>query len=207
MALSVGGFYFKELSPSYSPAPGIDVFSNIWSDPEKTINSIENECSSPLSGITWEKARTVGFHMRHMRTNYHLRITDAAENGNDVASEINNRFKQILVGATIPYGQRYLIHDEYWHEGYSMLRYSGGQKYDAHYDAAGMPTRFVSAILYLNENFEGGEIEFPHLNIKIKPQSGMLVVFPSNYIYTHIAHPVTSGTKYALVTWIHNRPI
>jgi predicted 2-oxoglutarate/Fe(II)-dependent dioxygenase YbiX len=35
----------------------------------------------------------------------------------------------------------------------------------------------------------------------------MLILFPSNYAYSHIAHPVTSGTKYAMVTWIRDREI
>ena len=44
-----------------------------------------------------------------------------------------------------------------------------------------------------------------NFDIKIKPQPGMLILFPSNFAYTHIAHPVTSGSKYALVTWIKDR--
>jgi predicted 2-oxoglutarate/Fe(II)-dependent dioxygenase YbiX len=65
--------------------------------------------------------------------------------------------------------------------------------------------RVVSAILYLNDDYEGGHLEFPNFGIKIKPQAGMLILFPSNYAYTHAAHPVTKGTKYALVTWIRDR--
>jgi predicted 2-oxoglutarate/Fe(II)-dependent dioxygenase YbiX len=59
-------------------------------------------------------------------------------------------------------------------------------------------------VLYLNDDYLGGEIEFPHYDVKIKPEAGTLVLFPSNYAYRHIAHEVTSGIKYALVTWIHD---
>ena len=65
--------------------------------------------------------------------------------------------------------------------------------------------RSVSAICYLNDDYEGGELEFVNFKLKIKPQAGMMILFPSNFAYMHIAHPVTSGTKYAMVTWIRDR--
>jgi predicted 2-oxoglutarate/Fe(II)-dependent dioxygenase YbiX len=65
--------------------------------------------------------------------------------------------------------------------------------------------RSVSAICYLNNDYEGGELEFPHFNLTIKPEPGMLILFPSNFAYAHIAHPIISGTKYALVTWLRDR--
>jgi predicted 2-oxoglutarate/Fe(II)-dependent dioxygenase YbiX len=67
--------------------------------------------------------------------------------------------------------------------------------------------RALSAICYLNDDYEGGEIEFPEFKVKIKPEAGMLILFPSNFAYKHTAYPVTKGTKYALVTWIHDRPL
>jgi len=67
--------------------------------------------------------------------------------------------------------------------------------------------RSISALCYLNSDYEGGEIEFVNFGVKIKPESGMMILFPSNYAYMHIAHPVISGIKYALVTWIRDRMI
>jgi predicted 2-oxoglutarate/Fe(II)-dependent dioxygenase YbiX len=62
-------------------------------------------------------------------------------------------------------------------------------------------------LLYLNDDYSGGELEFRNFQLKISPKKGMLLLFPSNFAYAHIAHPVTSGTKYAFVTWLHDRPI
>jgi predicted 2-oxoglutarate/Fe(II)-dependent dioxygenase YbiX len=67
--------------------------------------------------------------------------------------------------------------------------------------------RCVSALCYLNDDYEGGELEFTNFNVKIKPLPGMLILFPSNYAYRHVAHPIKSGTKYSLVTWIRDRKI
>jgi hypothetical protein len=43
----------------------------------------------------------------------------------------------------------------------------------------------ASFSLYLNDDFDGGELEFQNLPIKIKPESGMLVVIPGGQEYSH----------------------
>jgi predicted 2-oxoglutarate/Fe(II)-dependent dioxygenase YbiX len=111
----------------------------------------------------------------------------------------------LLLATSIPYAIKHDI-DELHHEDYNILKYSDSQKCDAHADSNTALGRAVSAIVYLNGDYEGGEVEFVNFGIKIKPKPGMLLLFPSNYPYKHIAHPVTSGTKYAIVTWLHDRP-
>lgn len=85
-------------------------------------------------------------------------------------------------------------------EGYFLLRYDAGDHYVEHCDGTAVP-RVASAILYLNEDYEGGELEFPRHGIFIKPSKNSLVMFPSNFAFPHIAHPVKKGTKYCVVTW------
>ena len=88
---------------------------------------------------------------------------------------------------------------------YQMLRYGQSQEYKKHYDGQGATVnRIMSAVCYLNGDYEGGEIEFPYHKVTIKPEPGMLILFPSNYAYSHVAHPVKSGTKYSLVTWLRD---
>jgi predicted 2-oxoglutarate/Fe(II)-dependent dioxygenase YbiX len=88
-------------------------------------------------------------------------------------------------------------------EGYSVLKYTEGTEYKQHYDCGGEhKERVVSMLLYLNDDYEGGELEFPFFGIKYKPSAGDIIFFPSDYAFSHIAHPVTSGIKYALVTWL-----
>jgi predicted 2-oxoglutarate/Fe(II)-dependent dioxygenase YbiX len=57
----------------------------------------------------------------------------------------------------------------------------------------------ISALLYLNEDFEGGELFFPNQNIRIKPESGMLVFFNGTEDYHHTVEVVTKGRREALV--------
>ena len=62
--------------------------------------------------------------------------------------------------------------------------------------------RDVSVVWYLNEEFRGGELEFPRFGLTIRPKTGMVVVFPSTHMYVHAAQPVIDGTRYAIVSWI-----
>jgi prolyl 4-hydroxylase len=68
--------------------------------------------------------------------------------------------------------------------------------------AQGVPTRDVSIVGYLNEDFTGGETFFDRQNIKIKPQKGSAIVFPSYYTHPHQSLPVDTGQKYAFTTWL-----
>lgn len=54
----------------------------------------------------------------------------------------------------------------------------------------------ASIVLYLNDDYTGGDLEFPEQGIKIKPESGSLVIFPSTRPYFHASTPLVSGNKY-----------
>lgn len=87
-----------------------------------------------------------------------------------------------------------------------LLKYPQSGYLPAHQDQ-GISSRVLSVLLYLNDNYEGGEIEFKHSNIKFKPEAGSILFFPSNFLYVHEVHPVTKGPRYALPNWYHNIPI
>jgi Rps23 Pro-64 3,4-dihydroxylase Tpa1-like proline 4-hydroxylase len=80
------------------------------------------------------------------------------------------------------------------------LKYEPGEKYVMHYDDGSkhVSHRVTSCVIYLNDDYEGGEIEFSNFDIKVKPVKNSMVLFPSNYPYMHIAHQVNSGTRYAI---------
>ena len=203
-----GILYPGRLEPSATVGGCIDIFENAWPNAEETIETIENLCADPESGLSWTRAETIGQGTKQdRRTNYNLGITSSAENGILEAQNIHNQMYILLLASLGPYSEKHHLETGLWHEEYNMLRYRGGQEYKAHFDGPTGSGRSVSAIVYLNDEYEGGHVEFTNFNIKIKPKPGMLLLFPSNYAYTHIAHPVVSGTKYAIVTWMHDRPL
>jgi hypothetical protein len=86
-------------------------------------------------------------------------------------------------------------------EGFRVLKYSGGGEYHIHHDHHPVNARVLSLVACLGGDFEGGELEFNNFDVSIKLEKNSVILFPSNFPYTHIAHPVPTGTKYSLVTW------
>lgn len=84
-----------------------------------------------------------------------------------------------------------------------LLKYGVSGHLPAHQDQ-GISSRVLSSVMYLNDDYEGGEIEFVNSEVKIKPKAGSIIFFPSNFLYVHEVHPITSGFRYAMPHWYHN---
>ena len=113
---------------------------------------------------------------------------------------------------------------------FSIKKYNAGVGMGAHFDQLdGDKTLRYSLVMYLNDDFEGGEIsfklseykdlgEFPRPNLDydiavanneidfgLKPKAGSIIIFPSSAPFHHIAHIVKTGFKYMVPAhWIHN---
>jgi hypothetical protein len=61
--------------------------------------------------------------------------------------------------------------------------------------------RMMIGMVYLNDVEEGGETEFFHQKVKIKPEQGTLVIWPAYFTHLHKGHPPISGSKYIMNTW------
>ena len=100
------------------------------------------------------------------------------------------------------YRKDYNIMDlKYW-EAFNFIKYGPGQHFQEHHDHGFSYNCTVSLVAYPNDDYEGGELYFRLQNLSIKPDAGDLYIFPSNYMYPHRAMPVTSGTKYSIVTML-----
>jgi len=208
MALKVNNIYPGVLEPDTTVGGCIDIFENAWPNPDETINMVESAVEQTDSGINWERAGTIGEGINQSaRTNMLMNISGYAESVNSSAMQnIHNQFYIMILASLIPYANRYGIQDMLFPEDFQLLKYSGGQHYKPHSDGGtSFVPRQVTALCYLNDDYEGGELEFPYFGIKLKPQKGMLVMFPSNFAYAHAALPVTEGVKYSLVTWMRDR--
>ena len=88
--------------------------------------------------------------------------------------------------------------------------YNPGTKLAAHNDAYsyvkdnGDPVRPILTILfYLNDDYVGGEIDFPNDAVCIKPKAGSVVIFPSEKI--HAVLEMSSGKRYMTQTYVYER--
>ena len=97
------------------------------------------------------------------------------------------------------YQSRYNINMEYM-EAINFVRYGANQHFQVHTDHGFSYTCTVSSVAYFNDDYEGGELWFPYLDLTFKPEAGDIVMFPSTFIYAHAAKPVISGVKYSGVT-------
>jgi predicted 2-oxoglutarate/Fe(II)-dependent dioxygenase YbiX len=84
-----------------------------------------------------------------------------------------------------------------------IRKWNAGEKQDVHADgetAAGWPAyNYIvdyGSIIYLNDDYEGGEIFFPKYNIHMKPKPGTLIFFPSTNMYAHGVTEVIDGVRY-----------
>ena len=57
------------------------------------------------------------------------------------------------------------------------------------------------AIVYLNQDFSGGETVFRDQYSKIYPETGKLLMFPAGYDYTHGVTPVRDANRYTIALW------
>ena len=82
----------------------------------------------------------------------------------------------------------------------------GGRGYDG--------DRIVTFLLYLNDGFEGGELDFPKVGKHFKGRKGDAVYFAHiddagkpERLSLHAGLPILRGEKYVLSQWIHDRPL
>lgn len=116
-----------------------------------------------------------------------------------------------------------------------VMRYSPGASMGAHFDAqGGDETLRYSIVLYLNDDYEGGEISFavrdydlrdpefhkymPNETLEVaiaagtvdywyKPEAGAALVFPSTHPYNHQVHLLRSGSRYMSPGYILQRAV
>jgi len=104
-----------------------------------------------------------------------------------------------------------------------VAHYETGGKFNAHYDACvyedktycdkinrNAGQRKTTLLIYLNDDYTGGETEFTNLNLKIKPEKGKGILFydtdENQTIYEeskHMGNAVISGEKWICTKWVH----
>lgn len=127
--------------------------------------------------------------MKGIRNNSRITYVDV-----DLAERIWERFKP---HAVLKFGNSEAIG---LNELFRFYRYEPGQYFKKHVDGSfvrgiGEASCFTFMI-YLNDDFEGGETTFG--NFAVKPKKGTALVF--HHPVKHAGEPILSGVKYALRT-------
>lgn len=106
--------------------------------------------------------------------------------------------------------------------------YTVNQQFDLHHDACELNdeyhpvqlhdislTRAVSCLLYLNDDFTGGETTFPKLNTTVEPKQGTMLVWLNGKLsdgsiddqVVHAGKPVETNEKFCCNFWISFKPV
>lgn len=96
-------------------------------------------------------------------------------------------------------------------EATQILRYQPGQEYKPHYDfvRAAPNQRMLTLLIWLNDDYDGGETRFLETGLDVKGKTGDAVVFRNmasdrslDKMTRHAGMPVTRGTKFIVSKWI-----
>jgi prolyl 4-hydroxylase len=105
-----------------------------------------------------------------------------------------------------------------------ILHYAPGQAFGPHFDfldpsASGFASeierrgqRVATALVYLNDDYVGGETEFPRAGLRFKGRAGEALMFANvdvdgrpDELSLHAGCPTVSGEKWVLSQWIRDR--
>ena len=63
--------------------------------------------------------------------------------------------------------------------------------------------RVFAWMTYLNDVEDGGETNFSHYGIRIKPEIGKTLIWPAEWTHAHAGEVLNSGVKYIITGWMH----
>lgn len=103
-----------------------------------------------------------------------------------------------------------------WGEPLNIIKYTPGQQYRPHHDGTGsdnVSVRVLTALIWLNDQFEGGETDFPKIKVRVRGNVGDMLVFRNtrdngefDERMIHAGLPVTEGVKWMASRWIRGEP-
>ena len=86
-----------------------------------------------------------------------------------------------------------VLKSQYYYRIYNKKDY-----YDWHVDFSLSKMNLFSYVLYLNDDFDGGELKFKNSDIFLKPKKGMLAVFDGGFGNEHMVTTVKTGERYTI---------
>jgi hypothetical protein len=191
-----------------APNSGIWVYENVIQENMDVINRLEDVLLDPSNRYTYQDALVgYGVKMPEYRDcfDFKYKKSDIEHDKSEAGQKLvklweDTHYRQLQ--AVKHYTKNYNIGElRYW-EATNYVKYGPGQHFQEHHDHGYSYNCVVSLVAFPNDNYEGGELAFSIQGVTIKPKAGDLYVFPSNYMYPHRAMPVTSGTKYSMVTML-----
>lgn len=196
------GFTLDQQGNKYyftSPIPGVHIYDNVWENPMEFFNSLLNK-------EFWEQKKGNDNYRPWVREDFFDNQEYTRENGKQADTcwiHTNSEINAALRGPVESYCFHWNL-DPKSRESLRITRYSNGEWFGAHADDTYATPRTVSLVYYPNDDYEGGELEFIHFGVTIKPKAGQLFIFPSGYSYEHKIHEITGGNpRWTVVSFLY----
>ena len=70
-----------------------------------------------------------------------------------------------------------------------------------HVDTLSSEGNHIASVYYINDDYAGGEINFPDHKLEIKPKPNSLIIFPGNENYVHAVNEIIENDRYSSAMW------
>jgi hypothetical protein len=119
--------------------------------------------------------------------------------------DLEKTLKKITKEKVLNYLRNDLLNFESYNFGHvALMHHREMYNIPLHYDAEMIIAeekevlRRFAILIYLNDDFDGGELLFPVQRVSLKPEPGLLVIFPTSYMYPHLTTPTFGKDRYVL---------
>ena len=197
-------------------------YTNVIDDPQRLVDAIENDNKDPWG----EWMACSGQHYVY-GTDKTISPSEGTDEKNDyIYKTLQKAFDDVARDYAAAQG---ITDEPKLFPMYPIKKYQPGTFMGAHFDQQEGDERLkVSFVMYLNDDYEGGEISFTiaspegvlshpspeadfaeaqhngNYTFAVKPKAGSVIVFPPSPPYHHTAHLVKSGEKIMVPQhWIH----
>jgi hypothetical protein len=171
--------------------PGVVLYSNVLDDIDGLLSYMKDSSGSDKwKHDTWPDHRNPG----KLSRSYHQYVLFKND---DFAVSVLDKIKK-LDEILLDYCKKYDV-ELLEHETPRAMIYEPGCFFGAHKDDTFSHPRRVSTVLYINDDYVGGEIFFPLINLRIQPKKNEFLVFPSAYLFTHEVSEVRDADRFVIV--------
>jgi hypothetical protein len=197
-------------------------YTNVIEDPKRLVEAIENDNKDP-----WGEWMACSGQEYVYGTDKSISQADPSDEKNTyIYSTLQKAFDDVARDYAAAQG---ITEEPKLFPMYPIKKYQAGTFMGAHFDQQEGDERLkVSFVMYLNDDYEGGEISFTiaspggiltearppadfaeaekglNYTFAVKPKAGSIIVFPPSPPYHHTAHLVKSGFKIMVPQhWIH----
>jgi len=134
------------------------------------------------------------------------RSTDLVISGKKHWADVDSTlFSSLADALSVIRSKHTFFHGRFKDYGYAIQRTLPGEFFHWHVDSGShaFADRQLVAIWYLNDvTGPGGDTQFKHQELSIKPEMGKLLVFPPFWTHEHRGVTLEHGVKYIATTWI-----